>query len=1344
MVNRINVSRIIFFYFSFIHNMDIPFHANIGRIPQMKPSFWLSPARRIAAKIFALTVLASGLSSASAEDLDILVIGSSRSFSFGQNGSYWGTESGTVREHAFNPSAIRSELQSILAQDPAIAGSANVTFEDIYKTKTHNVRVDRHNTWSITNRCLSLAQHYMWPEGRTERLANLRGEGDRQWDYIVLCFDPYILGNFPGMVVEGVKLIQDEVAKSAHPAQILLFAQWPSESTAFSEDDFNEVVQRIGASAGLTVIPAGKAWASYTPKDTPSGVTRPTPKGAYLGAAAIYSTIFDRSAKTSGYTFSPDGNNIADHTLAEVQANASISHFSGAYEGINPFQMKYVTKRLVSYRHTGTSTEDGIQGGLTRLQTPQRIQFTTSSYPGPNGGRWDFNYGRGNDTFEPHKQYNMDPAIYDRSYGFPMHHCYLNSAPGTMPYGIDKQYLNDFNGMYDDGTDLGIAHNMIRPGTRRLSLPEDVRTVPIRLMWLKMVEASPGFHPLRDNIHMNRRLDDATAAYMYTLLSGRCPVTPEPANPGSTAWLQWLGNKIGYETAWQMAHLTTRVPGFRVLPSSTSATTVTPGPGGTTETMTVQFMYPPQEDVIVTVSTSNPTAAIIGPRTLVFTPENHAVPQTVTVAGLPGALSSEPFEVVFSTSSADHIFDGLGDAWAYTNNRSATATLTLVELTDRSEVVGVGSSLLIDLGVPGSAESNTTIVQPTHGTLTWSGANVLYSPDAEYVGEDSFAFAVNAGGTLSKGYVALTVQDVSSLVFDHTGENTTVTEGGDSDTYWVALNGAPDETVSVSLTVDDQVTVTPTTLTFTPGNWNVPQAVTVTAVDDDVHELLHTGTITHTTSSADPDWDGLTQDFVVIIIDNDNTAPVANAGPNQTVALSGSEPWTPAELTTAAWYDASDATTITTTGGAVSEWADKSGNNRHASQGTPANQPAYIAEGLNGRPVVQFDGSNDFFSVDLNFLAGVSHSAFIVTKPTHFSNIYGAATANQGANSLHVGFNGANYRMNYWGNNYTPARSANFLAGSANVMNYAWRTGVGKEIFANGRSEGSNTDAGNIGTMAGGGRIGHTTTGSHSAFGGDIAEIIMLTGAVDASTRQTIEGYLAHKWGLATSLPVDHPFEDAAPGAAVATATLNGMATDADGDTLITTWIMVSGPGEVVFADASALHTTAAFSALGTYVLRLIADDSMDIGFDEVTITVTDTVQQTYSAWIAGFDADGQTGFNDDYNNDGVPNGLKYFFDIDPTVPSPGVMSLAMNAPAQHQFTLTHPLRDTVPADIHAEYRWSKDLVIYHADGATDSEGTTVTFARSEPVDGIVTVTATLNGTPTDRVFVTLAVSLMP
>jgi hypothetical protein len=55
------------------------------------------------------------------------------------------------------------------------------------------------------------------------------------------------------------------------------------------------------------------------------------------------------------------------------------------------------------------------------------------------------------------------------------------------------------------------------------------------------------------------------------------------------------------------------------------------------------------------------------------------------------------------------------------------------------------------------------------------------------------------------------------------------------------------------------------------------------------------------------------------------------------------------------------------------------------------------------------------------------------------------------------------------------------------------------------------------------------------------------------------------------------------------------------------TWTEVSGPGTVTFAKASSASTTAKFSAAGTYVLRLTADDGELQTTDEVTINVGPT-----------------------------------------------------------------------------------------------------------------------------------------
>jgi len=75
-----------------------------------------------------------------------------------------------------------------------------------------------------------------------------------------------------------------------------------------------------------------------------------------------------------------------------------------------------------------------------------------------------------------------------------------------------------------------------------------------------------------------------------------------------------------------------------------------------------------------------------------------------------------------------------------------------------------------------------------------------------------------------------------------------------------------------------------------------------------------------------------------------------------------------------------------------------------------------------------------------------------------------------------------------------------------------------------------------------------------------------------------------------------------------ASANLDGTVTD-DGQpnppgACTSQWALVSGPGQLDLADSTAVDTTANFSAVGTYVLRLTATDGSLQAADEVTITV--------------------------------------------------------------------------------------------------------------------------------------------
>jgi len=464
-------------------------------------------------------------------DVNILVIGSTQ--------SYDQRERRGAGNAALDVRLMADSLRGMLGRDPKITGTVNVVFEDVFRTKSLPTAVGGGGkTMAMEYHCHSLAQYYFWPEGRAERLANLSGAGGTKWNYVVLVGDAYILAHMPGVYAEGVALIADRVRKG--PGKPVLVVPWPTDGTDAAH--VGEAVYRVGRGEGIPVAPAGHARAALVK----AGKASPTYAG-WLAAACVYSEICGRLAPGT----KAGQKALAALALKTVKANKTRTQFSGRFEHSSPFAMKYVTKKSITFNHTGTSSENGIQGPL--IAAIKRCGVACRKV-GADAAGTDFNYGRANTMFEPHKRYKVDPKRFGRSYGFPMQE-HSKTAAETMLYGIDKRYLN--GSRYDDGTDLGIAYDMIRQG----EVASDIRAVPVRLMWAKLHEANPKLNPLRDRWHMSRYLDEATGTFMCTLLFGRCPVGGEPKSRGSDAWNRWLGRRIGYETAVRMAHLAPPRPG---------------------------------------------------------------------------------------------------------------------------------------------------------------------------------------------------------------------------------------------------------------------------------------------------------------------------------------------------------------------------------------------------------------------------------------------------------------------------------------------------------------------------------------------------------------------------------------------------------------------------------------------------------------------------------------------------------------------------------------------------------------------------------------------------------------
>ena len=114
------------------------------------------------------------------------------------------------------------------------------------------------------------------------------------------------------------------------------------------------------------------------------------------------------------------------------------------------------------------------------------------------------------------------------------------------------------------------------------------------------------------------------------------------------------------------------------------------------------------------------------------------------------------------------------------------------------------------------------------------------------------------------------------VIITESGNATLVSEasGADrTDTYTVALSNRPTGSVSIAVasSTPTAATVSPATLTFTTANWNMMQTVTVTGVDDSAHQSSNrSATISHTATSSDPEYSGITiPDVTATVVDND-------------------------------------------------------------------------------------------------------------------------------------------------------------------------------------------------------------------------------------------------------------------------------------------------------------------------------------------------------------------------------------------------------------------------------------------------------------------------------------------
>ncbi len=322
---------------------------------------------------------------------------------------------------------------------------------------------------------------------------------------------------------------------------------------------------------------------------------------------------------------------------------------------------------------------------------------------------------------------------------------------------------------------------------------------------------------------------------------------------------------------------------------------------GPARTYTVALSTPPSGNVTISVIPDSQLNA--SPTSLVFTTATWATPQLVSISANDDIIAQGSRTVYVAHQASGGGYSGVSaplvavgilddDTAGVLATPSAGLTTTkaggqasfsvrLNSMPRAGVTISLTSSDTAQGTVSPSSLSFTAGTWNTPRTVTLTGVN-----DGVPTTDVPFRVSLTATST-DAAYSALTIPDVQAVnlgtavrgVVVVAGNGTavaTVTEDGAGDTLLVRLGTPPTANVTVTLTPDSQLSLSTSTLLFTPGDWAIAQPVTVSAPRDDIaRAALHTVIISVATSGGD--YTGLTSPDLQVQISEADSAGIAIA-----------------------------------------------------------------------------------------------------------------------------------------------------------------------------------------------------------------------------------------------------------------------------------------------------------------------------------------------------------------------------------------------------------------------------------------------------------------------------------
>ncbi|MBB3207001.1 hypothetical protein FHS27_002815 [Rhodopirellula rubra] len=332
---------------------------------------------------------------------------------------------------------------------------------------------------------------------------------------------------------------------------------------------------------------------------------------------------------------------------------------------------------------------------------------------------------------------------------------------------------------------------------------------------------------------------------------------------------------------------------------------------GGTDTFSLRLQTQPLGNVTIGLASSNTDEVTVAPTSVTFTPQNWNQSQTVTLTGVNDSVidGEKTANISFDFSnSADTAYRSLNVAPITVTNVGDSARLIVSPLSGlvTKESGGIGGSDMfgVRLSQQPSTEVTLQIVSsdtsegvPTQTQITFTPSNfdqiqqvTIESVDDDVTdGDQTYTVSVQPTSTSDEAYrnlsatvVTLTNEDddIPRLIVSQPSLAFT-TEGGDSSTITTRLQTQPAGTVRVNIAVSDasEASLSTTFLTFNATDWDQPQSVTISGVDDPTTDGDVGYNVTFTsTSTTDPGYNSLSSTSRTLTNRDDDPAGILLVG----------------------------------------------------------------------------------------------------------------------------------------------------------------------------------------------------------------------------------------------------------------------------------------------------------------------------------------------------------------------------------------------------------------------------------------------------------------------------------